>query len=118
MQVGLLGESASLSQQELSFDDEINDTAISSTNSIVTGSNNSSEMRKSSISSIGTGGTKNFFSDITSDINGLATQTTSMFSDLFGEDLQTFYTTNVSLYSILIQFVALNCVYFLVLLSS
>lgn len=84
----MLGESASLSQQEISFDDDINDTTISSTNPNVTGSNNNSEMRKSSISSIGTGGTKNFFSDITSDINGLATQTTSMFSDLFGKNFQ------------------------------
>lgn len=42
-------------------------------------------MRKTSISSVGSGATKEFFSSISNDINGIATQTSSMFSDLFGE---------------------------------
>lgn len=54
-------------------------------NQISTGS--ISDMRKTSVTSVGTGATKEFFSNITSDINGLANQTSNMFSDLFGENL-------------------------------
>jgi len=75
-----LGESTSLSLQQLSFDDEINDNN-SPTNPISTGS----EIRKTSVTSMGTGATKDFFSNISNDINGLANQTTSMFTDLFGK---------------------------------
>lgn len=78
-----MGESTSSSQQERSFDDEIIDAAIPSTNQIPT--NSTTEIRKSSVTSVGAGATKEFFSNITSDINGLATQTSTMFSDLFGE---------------------------------
>lgn len=81
--MGLLSDSISMSQQQLSFDDEINEAINPSTNPISAGS--LSDIRKTSVSSVGTGGTKEFFSNITSDINGLATQTTSMFNDLFGE---------------------------------
>jgi len=80
-----LSESTSLSLQQLSFDDEINDNSPP-TNPISTGS--VSEVRKSSVTSMGTGATKDFFSNISNDINGLANQTTSMFTDLFGKDLQ------------------------------
>lgn len=80
-----MGESSSLSLQQLSFDDEINDNSPP-TNPISTGS--ISEVRKSSVTSMGTGATKDFFSNISNDINGLANQTTSMFTDLFGKDLQ------------------------------
>ncbi|XP_026819862.1 MAP kinase-activating death domain protein isoform X3 [Rhopalosiphum maidis] len=83
--VGLLGESTSLSSQQLSFDDEINDNNPS-TNPISTSS--ISEIRKSSVTSMGTGATKDFFSNISNDINGLANQTTSMFTDLFGGNKQ------------------------------
>lgn len=78
-----MSESMSMSQQQLSFDDEINEAINPSTHPISAGS--LSDIRKTSISSVGTGGTKEFFSSISSDINGLATQTTSMFNDLFGE---------------------------------
>lgn len=71
-----MGESASLSQQQQSFDDSSNDDIVPSTNQIST-----SDMRKTSITSVGTGATKEFFSNISNDINGLATQ----FSDLFGK---------------------------------
>lgn len=80
-----MGESASLSLQQLSFDDEINDNSPP-TNPMSTGS--ISEVRKSSVTSMGTGATKDFFSNISNDINGLANQTTSMFTDLFGKDFQ------------------------------
>ncbi|XP_025203393.1 MAP kinase-activating death domain protein-like isoform X3 [Melanaphis sacchari] len=83
--VGLLGESTSLSLQQLSFDDEISDNNPS-TNPISTGP--VSEIRKSSVTSMGTGATKDFFSNISNDINGLANQTTSMFTDLFGGNKQ------------------------------
>ncbi|XP_060856008.1 MAP kinase-activating death domain protein isoform X3 [Metopolophium dirhodum] len=83
--VGLLGESSSSSLQQLSFDDEINDNSPP-TNPISTGS--VSEVRKSSVTSMGTGATKDFFSNISNDINGLANQTTSMFTDLFGGNKQ------------------------------
>lgn len=81
--IGLLSESMSMSQQQLSFDDEVNEAINPSMHPISAGS--LSDIRKTSVSSIGTGGTKEFFSSISSDINGLATQTTSMFNDLFGE---------------------------------
>lgn len=80
-----MGESTSLSQQQLSFDDEINDNNPP-TNQISTGS--ISDIRKASVTSMGTGATKDFFSNISNDINGLANQTTSMFTDLFGKDSQ------------------------------
>ncbi|XP_050064071.1 MAP kinase-activating death domain protein isoform X5 [Aphis gossypii] len=83
--VGLLGESLSLSSQQQSFDDEINDNNPAS-NPIPTSS--ISEIRKSSVTSMGTGATKEFFSNISNDINGLANQTTSMFTDLFGGNKQ------------------------------
>ena len=83
-----MGESTSLSLQQLSFDDEINDNSPP-TNPISTGS--VSEVRKSSVTSMGTGATKDFFSNISNDINGLANQTTSMFTDLFGKHLQKKY---------------------------
>lgn len=73
----------SLSQQQLSFDDDMSDTTNLPTNPVSTSS--ISDLRKTSVTSVGSGGTKDFFSNITNDINGLATQTTSMFSDLFGE---------------------------------
>jgi len=85
-----LGESASLSLQQLSFDDEINDNSPP-TNPMSTGS--VSEVRKSSVTSMGTGATKDFFSNISNDINGLANQTTSMFTDLFGKDFQIYIYT-------------------------
>lgn len=78
-----MGESLSLSSQQQSFDDEINDNNPSS-NPIPTSS--VSEIRKSSVTSMGTGATKEFFSNISNDINGLANQTTSMFTDLFGKN--------------------------------
>jgi len=78
-----LGESLSLSSQQQSFDDEINDNNPPS-NPIPTSS--VSEIRKSSVTSMGTGATKEFFSNISNDINGLANQTTSMFTDLFGKN--------------------------------
>ncbi|XP_025417158.1 MAP kinase-activating death domain protein isoform X2 [Sipha flava] len=81
--VGLLSESTSLSQQDQSFDDDdIKDSMNSSTNPV--SSSSISEIRKPSVTSMGTGATKDFFSNITSDINGLANQTSSMFNDLFG----------------------------------
>lgn len=80
-----MGESTFSSSQQQSFDDEINDDNPS-INPISTGS--VSEIRKSSVTSIGTGATKDFFSNISNDINGLANQTTSMFTDLFGKDLR------------------------------
>ncbi|KAL4104662.1 hypothetical protein QTP88_019944 [Uroleucon formosanum] len=83
--VGLLGESTSSSSQQQSFDDEINDNNPS-INPISTGF--VSEIRKSSVTSIGSGATKDFFSNISNDINGLANQTTSMFTDLFGGNKQ------------------------------
>lgn len=79
-----MGESTSSSLQ-LSFDDEINENNPP-TNPVSTGS--ISEIRKSSVTSMGTGATKDFFSNISNDINGLANQTTSMFTDLFGKDFQ------------------------------
>ncbi|VVC41070.1 Hypothetical protein CINCED_3A012715 [Cinara cedri] len=84
--IGLLTESMSMSQQQLSFDDEVTEAINPSTNPISAGS--LSDIRKTSVSSVGTGGTKEFFSSITNDINGLATQTTSMFNDLFGGNKQ------------------------------
>lgn len=83
-----MGESLSLSSQQQSFDDEINDNNPSS-NPIPTSS--VSEIRKSSVTSMGTGATKDFFSNISNDINGLANQTTSMFTDLFGENKEKKY---------------------------
>lgn len=80
-----MGESTSLSLQQLSFDDEINENNPP-TNPVSTSS--VSEIRKSSVTSMGTGATKDFFSNISNDINGLANQTTSMFTDLFGKVLQ------------------------------
>jgi hypothetical protein len=81
-----LSESTSLSQQDQSFDDDdIKDSMNSSTNPV--SSSSISEIRKPSVTSMGTGATKDFFSNITSDINGLANQTSSMFNDLFGEIL-------------------------------
>jgi len=86
--VGLLGESTtSLSEQsERSTDDGANDGTLGSPvdhRHHQTSAN--TEIRKSSVTSVGAGATKEFFSTITSDINGLATQTSTMFSDLFGE---------------------------------
>lgn len=78
-----MGESTSSSLQQLSFDDEINDNNPM-TNPLPASS--FSDVRKSSVSSMGAGATKDFFSNISNDINGLANQTTSMFTDLFGED--------------------------------
>ncbi|XP_050526812.1 MAP kinase-activating death domain protein isoform X2 [Daktulosphaira vitifoliae] len=80
--VGILGESISINP---SFDNDINDSLSVSKNS---SSKISSEVGKMSIASIESNNSKDFFSNITSDINGFATQTSSMFSDLFSTKIQ------------------------------
>lgn len=81
----MLSESASLSREQLSLDEDDDNTVNPSMNQISTGS--MLDMRKTSVTSVGTGATKEFFSNITNDINGLANQTSNIFSDLFGETL-------------------------------
>ncbi|XP_050426755.1 MAP kinase-activating death domain protein isoform X2 [Adelges cooleyi] len=91
--VGLLGESSSLSR---SLEDDVNDPPAYPTMS--SGFKSTSDIgRTPSTTSMEASGGKDFFSNITSDINGLATQTSSMFSDLFGNKQQKSNKTSLTL---------------------